>query len=182
MFPKSFVSILIVTSSFILAIGQTPEAKQEKDKAAAARTFAFAFDGDGGYLGVQATEVSKDNFAKYGLRDVRGVAVEKVVEDSPAASAGIKEGDVILRLNGEEITSTRKLSPGQGLRVAQRQRAGLDRDARKAADAKIRRWELCFRVPRRCAKNGARKAERDAAIQGLPKRRNAKGFHCSRRR
>lgn len=110
MFLKSFVSILIVTSSFILAIGQTPEAKQEKEKAAAGRTFAFAFDGDGGYLGVQTAEVNKDNFARYGLREVRGVAVEKVMEDSPAASAGIREGDVILRLNGEEITSTRKLS------------------------------------------------------------------------
>jgi serine protease Do len=108
MILKSFVSILIVTSAFILAIGQTPEAKVEKEKAA--RTFAFAFDGDGSYLGVQTSEVTRDNFSKYGLRDVRGVAVEKVMDGSPAAAAGIKEGDVILRLNGEEITSTRKLS------------------------------------------------------------------------
>lgn len=108
MFLKSLASILIVTSGFVLAIGQTPEAKQEKEKVA--RTFAFTFDGDGGYLGVQTAEVDRDNYAKYGLRDVRGVAVEKVVEGSPAAAAGIREGDVILRLNGEEITSTRKLS------------------------------------------------------------------------
>jgi serine protease Do len=109
MFLKSFASILIVTSGFILAIGQTtPEAKQEKEKAA--RAFAFAFDGDGSYLGVQTVEVNRENYAKYGLRDVRGVAVERVMEDSPAAAAGIKEGDVILRFDGEEITSNRKLS------------------------------------------------------------------------
>jgi serine protease Do len=108
MFLKLFTSILIVTSAFILAIGQTPEAKQEKERTA--RTFAFSFDGDGGYLGVQTAEVDRDNYAKYGLRDVRGVAVEKVMENSPAAAAGIKEGDVIVRLNGDEITSTRKLS------------------------------------------------------------------------
>ena len=109
MFLKSLASILIVTSGFILAIGQTtPEAKQEKEKAV--RAFALAFDGDGGYLGVQTAEVNRENYAKYGLRDVRGVAVEKVMEDSPAAAAGIKEGDVILRFNGEDITSTRKLS------------------------------------------------------------------------
>src|SRR5438876_917172 len=102
MFLKSLISILIVTSSFILAIGQTtPEAKQDKEKAA--RAFAFAFDGDGGYLGVQTTDVNRDNYSKYGLRDVRGVAVEKVMENSPAAAAGIKEGDVIFRLNGEEV-------------------------------------------------------------------------------
>jgi serine protease Do len=110
MFLKSFVSILVITSGFILAIGQTPEAKQEKEKAAATRAFAFSLDGDGGYLGVQTADVNKENFVRYGLRGVRGVAVEKVMEDSPAAAAGIKEGDVILRLNGEEITSSRKLS------------------------------------------------------------------------
>jgi len=108
MFLKSIASILIVTSAFILAIGQTPEAKQENEKAP--RAFAFTFDSDGGYLGVQTAEIDRENFAKYGLRDVRGVAVEKVMEHSPAAAAGIKEGDVILRLNGDEITSTRKLS------------------------------------------------------------------------
>lgn len=108
MFYRSFVSILIVTSSFILAIGQKPEARKELEKAP--QTFAFSFAGDGGYLGVQTQEINKDNFSKFGLRDVRGVAVEKVLENSPAAAAGIKDGDVIVRFNGEEITSSRKLT------------------------------------------------------------------------
>lgn len=99
---------MIITSAFTFVIGQTPEPKKEKPLAPQA--FAFSFDGDGGYLGVQTTEVTKDNFAKFGLRDVRGVAVEKVMENSPAAAAGIKDGDVIVRLNGEEIASTRKLT------------------------------------------------------------------------
>src|SRR5437867_7651436 len=108
MFSKWFISVLIVTSSFILAFGQTPETKKEKDKAAT--TFAWSFDGDGGYLGVQTQEVTKENFAKFGLRDVRGIAVEKVLENSPAAAAGIQNGDVIVRFNGEEVTSSRKLT------------------------------------------------------------------------
>src|SRR5258708_5479054 len=107
MYIKSIISILIVTSSFILAFGQTPEAKKEKEKAPTA--FAWSFEGGGGYLGVQTQEVSKENFAKFGLRDVRGVAVEKVLENSPAA-AGIQNGDVIVRFNGEEVTSSRKLT------------------------------------------------------------------------
>lgn len=109
MFNKYLSSILIVTSSFVLAIGQTPEAKKDTPTKAP-QTFAFSFDGGGGYLGVQTVEVSKDNYSKYGLRDVRGVAVDKVVENSPAAAAGIKDGDVIVRFNGEEITSARKLT------------------------------------------------------------------------
>ena len=106
MLIKYVSSVLIVTSGFTLAFGQTPEAKKEK----APQAFAFAFDGGGGYLGVQTVEVNKDNFSKFGLRDVRGVAVEKVMENSPAGAAGIKDGDVILRFNGEEITSARKLT------------------------------------------------------------------------
>ncbi len=108
MVSKSFMSVMIVTTAFTLIFGQTPGTKKEKD--IAPPTFAWSFDGDGSYLGVQTQEISKENFAKYGLRDVRGVAVEKVMDNSPAAAAGIKAGDVIVRFNGEEITSTRKLT------------------------------------------------------------------------
>lgn len=107
MFRDLLSSILIVTSSFMIAIGQTPEAKKEKELA---RSFAFTFEGDGAYLGVQTQEVNKENFAKFGLPSVRGVAVEKVVENSPAAAAGLKDGDVIVRFNGEEVTGARKLT------------------------------------------------------------------------
>jgi serine protease Do len=107
MFLKTLSSILIVTSAFVLAIGQTPEAKKEKE---ITRTFAFTFDGDGSYLGVQTQAVNKDNYAKFGLREVRGVAVEKVVETSPAAAAGLQAGDVILKFNGEDVSSARKLT------------------------------------------------------------------------
>lgn len=72
--------------------------------------FSFRFDGGGSFLGIYPEEVNSENMNRYGLREVRGVAVAKVVEDSPAARAGLKQGDVILRLNGEEVTSARKLS------------------------------------------------------------------------
>ncbi len=108
MYIKSLVTVLIVTSSFVLAFGQTPEAKADKEKAV--RAFSFAFDGDGGYLGVQTQEVTKENFSKFGLASVRGVAVEKVLENSPAQAAGLQAGDVIVRFEGEEITSVRKLT------------------------------------------------------------------------
>ena len=45
-----------------------------------------------------------------GLHDVRGVAVEKVLENSPAAAAGLQDGDVMCFSNGEEVTSVRKLT------------------------------------------------------------------------
>jgi hypothetical protein len=42
------------------------------------------FDGDGGYLGVLTEEVTKENFARFGLREVKGVGVESVVAGSLA--------------------------------------------------------------------------------------------------
>jgi serine protease Do len=71
---------------------------------------AWSFDNGGGYLGVQTEEVSRENLGKYNLRDVRGVGVESVVDGSPAQAAGLQKGDVILKVNGDEITSSRKLS------------------------------------------------------------------------
>jgi serine protease Do len=63
----------------------------------------------GGYLGVETVEVTKQNIAKYGLTAVRGVAVEKVVENSPAQQAGVQIGDVIIAIDGEEVSSIRKM-------------------------------------------------------------------------
>lgn len=62
------------------------------------------------YLGVQAQEITKENFSKYGLSSVRGVGIEKVIENSPAASAGLQNGDVIIRFDGEEVESVLKLN------------------------------------------------------------------------
>jgi C-terminal processing protease CtpA/Prc len=69
----------------------------------------WSFD-DGSYLGVQTVEVNRVNFGKFGLRDVRGVAVEKVMEGSPAQAAGLQAGDVIVRFNGQEVSSSRMLT------------------------------------------------------------------------
>ncbi|HEV8591352.1 MAG TPA: PDZ domain-containing protein [Pyrinomonadaceae bacterium] len=88
-----------------VAIAQTPAPMPRGET----RVFSM-FSGDGGYLGVQTAEVTKDNFTKFGLREVRGVAVEKVMEGSPAAAAGLQTGDVIVQFNGEEVTSVRKLT------------------------------------------------------------------------
>lgn len=107
MFSRVFGSVMIVTSAFTLVIGQTSEPKAPVVPEAP-KVFGF-FEG-GSYLGVQTVEVTNENFSRYGLRGVRGVAVEKVAENSPAAAAGIKDGDVIVRFNGDEVTSTRKLT------------------------------------------------------------------------
>ena len=109
MYSKFIICAFITALSLLTAVAQTPDSKMERD-APLNRAFAFSFEGNGSYLGVQTSEITKDNFSKYGLSDVRGVAVAKVVEGSPAAAAGLKDGDVIVRFNGDAVTSGRKLS------------------------------------------------------------------------
>ncbi|MBA3711829.1 MAG: PDZ domain-containing protein [Pyrinomonadaceae bacterium] len=73
--------------------------------------FSFSFNGPGNYLGVQTEEIGNENLSRYGLqRGARGVGVAKVIKDSPAERAGLKENDVILRFDGEAVTSIRKLN------------------------------------------------------------------------
>ncbi len=105
---RSFAFVLFVLIGAGVVDSQTPEPKQEND--GITRAFTWSFDGEGGYLGVQTEEISKANLSKYALSSVKGVGVDSVVEGSPAQSAGLQKGDVIVRLNGEDITSTRKLT------------------------------------------------------------------------
>ena len=79
----------------------------------------------GSFLGVYAEDVNKENMGRYGLREARGVGITQVVPDSPAEKAGLKKDDVILRFEGDSVTSVRKLNrlvsevaPDQTVRLA----------------------------------------------------------------
>ncbi|WP_151704124.1 DegQ family serine endoprotease [Nitrincola alkalilacustris] len=56
-----------------------------------------------GWLGVVIQEVSRDLAESFGLDKPSGAVVVQVMPDSPAQGAGLKEGDVILSFNGNEI-------------------------------------------------------------------------------
>jgi C-terminal processing protease CtpA/Prc len=61
-------------------------------------------DGEGGsWLGVELHEVTSENVKEFRLPAERGVVLGKIVSDSPAAKAGLKENDVVTELNGQHI-------------------------------------------------------------------------------
>lgn len=56
-----------------------------------------------GQLGISIQELTKDLADSFGLKSTKGILVADVMSDSPAEKAGLKTGDIILRLNGNEI-------------------------------------------------------------------------------
>ena len=60
----------------------------------------------GSYLGIGVAEIDAERARALNMKEVRGVEVKNVDEDSPAAKAGLKEGDVVLEYNGQRIEGT----------------------------------------------------------------------------
>ena len=60
-----------------------------------------------GYIGINGQSVSRDATMLYGIP--QGIYVTYVEENSPAAQAGLEEGDIITEFDGEEVTSMRDL-------------------------------------------------------------------------
>ncbi len=62
-----------------------------------------------GWLGVQIQSVTPDIAKSLGLPKTEGALVADVTKDSPAAAAGVKQGDVILSYEGHDIARLRDL-------------------------------------------------------------------------
>jgi serine protease DegQ len=61
------------------------------------------------YLGVQPAQVTDEVAAQLGLDRARGVVILEVVADSPAAQAGLRPGDVLVRMDDAAIDSVEDL-------------------------------------------------------------------------
>ena len=63
-----------------------------------------------GWLGVSIQNVTKEMSEYYGIEEGQGVYVVKAYDDNPAQEAGIRQGDVILSIDGKTINSSRDLT------------------------------------------------------------------------
>jgi serine protease Do len=78
-----------------------------------------------GQLGVAIQPMTPELASNFGLSEVRGVVVNAVTPNSPAARAGIRQGDVIVGFNGDPVTDGNTLrnrvastAPGTEVKLA----------------------------------------------------------------
>lgn len=63
-----------------------------------------------GYLGVERGPLTEDLANALGIDRSRGEFINRVVPDGAAARGGIEAGDVVLRINGQDVTPDQNLS------------------------------------------------------------------------
>ncbi len=111
------LAIMLVIAAPML-VSQTAPAPPEKPKAPAAparpparriNQYAVLAGGSGSYLGIDPRDVTADRVGALKLKNERGVEVAMVDQDSPAGKAGLKEHDVILSFNGQNVESVEEL-------------------------------------------------------------------------
>jgi len=110
-----------------------------------------------GYLGVDIRDVTDDRAKALKLKDVRGAEICLIDHDGPAVKAGLREGDVILQMNGQIIEGEAQLR-----RMLQETPAGrtvafvFSRDGQQQTisvqlgdreEVERRAWEQHFNVP-----------------------------------
>ncbi|MCP2620356.1 PDZ domain-containing protein, partial [Candidatus Aminicenantes bacterium AC-334-K16] len=62
------------------------------------------------YIGLYLQELNRELSAHFGVKEGRGLLVSRVEEDSPAARAGLRVGDVIIRADGRRVETVEALS------------------------------------------------------------------------
>ncbi len=78
-----------------------------------------------GYMGVRIRDVDEEIAKAFGLKEVKGALVESVEPDAPAEKAGLKHGDVIVRVDAVPVIKTADLiqyvsskAPGTKVKVS----------------------------------------------------------------
>ena len=64
-----------------------------------------------GRLGITIQQLDQSLADSFGMKKPGGALVSAVENDSPAAKAGIEPGDVIVSVNGKEVTASNELPP-----------------------------------------------------------------------
>lgn len=116
-----------------------------------------------GYLGLLPQDVSASLAKQFGLSQANGALVASVEPNTPASRAGLKQGDIVLKVNGQTVDSANDLrllisqsQPGASVNLT------IWRD-NKTQDVKVTLAEL----PQQNAQNGASEGNGSGTMQGV---------------
>ena len=62
-----------------------------------------------GYIGVEPADLSPDLMETFGVKSSHGVLITGVLQNGPAAQAGVQPGDVITEVGGKPVTNVPEL-------------------------------------------------------------------------
>lgn len=68
-----------------------------------------------GYIGIRISDMDAKKAKALGLDRFRGVLVENLVEDGAGEAAGVRDGDVIVEVDGKEVMSASQLQARVGM-------------------------------------------------------------------
>lgn len=86
------------------SLAPAAHAQQASVRAVAPQPFEFYTTGRG-RIGVSVIDVENSN-----VKAPTGVVIESVEDDSPAAEAGMKKGDIVIEFDGERVRSVRQFT------------------------------------------------------------------------
>ena len=136
-----------------------------------------------GSLGIQTQDIDTVMAQWLELKDRRGAVVTRVQEDSPADRAGLKPGDVVVRLGDTVITDRKTLHNAEGLlpverhvqleilREGRRQQLQVSVEAKASSlsgdslDPRLGGAKL-VELPERLRQRGARGVRVDSVVEG----------------
>ena len=131
-----------------------PEPPEPPEPPQAAQTRVIKIGG-GSFLGVNIQEVDSDRAKALKLREEAGVEITRIEDDSPAAKAGLKVGDVILSYNGQRVEGIEQFS-----RYVRETPAGRDVKMQVSRDGNVQTV---------AAKIGARKNSTTTLFPNMPR-------------
>jgi serine protease Do len=100
------VSSALLLFGSITAFAQPDPPTPPKPPSPPRNSRVFIQNAGSSFLGVGVSEIDSERAKALNLKEERGVEVKNVDEDSPAAKAGVKVGDVVLDYNGQRVEGT----------------------------------------------------------------------------
>jgi serine protease Do len=74
------------------------------------KTYSYGFSGlSGGRIGVKVQDLSEQLGEYFGVEEAEGALITEADEDGPAYEAGLRAGDVIVEVDGDEIDDVEEL-------------------------------------------------------------------------